>query len=222
MKPTHIASTVGSFSDPDDLRAGISPLFVHMMIGLTAVLTLGMVSLIFFRSQSIIEPTCAVVVIGDSSLDGATASVRSYNREIAATTLSEENQYTSPILLQPGVYELKVTIHGQVLLMDKFGVEGLRYATFSLPTAVVVEGDASMAGAVVELSGPERTSSFTVLGTDNSYTALSYHYPGEYHLTVTRGGRTIRDEPLIVAAHKPRRILLTYRLDPAVFSNQEQ
>jgi hypothetical protein len=91
---------------------------------------------------------------------------------------------------------------------------------FSLPTAVAVEGDASMAGAIVEISGPERGSPI-ILGPDNSYSALSYHSPGKYHLTVTRNGRIIRDELLHVAAHKPLRILLGYPLDPAVFSHQE-
>jgi hypothetical protein len=220
MKPTRIASNPRSFSNTPDPRAGISPLFVKSMICLTAVLTLGMVSLVFFRSQSITEPTCAAVVTGDPSLDGATVAVFSYDRQIASATLSRENGYATPVLLQPGVYELQVTIREQLLLADKFAVQSLRYASFSLPTAVVVEGDSSMAGAVVEMSGPERPSPIT-LGPENSYTALSYHFPGKYHLTVTRNGRIIRDELLHVAAHRPLRILLGYPLDPAVFSHQE-
>jgi hypothetical protein len=221
MNQPHIASAAGNVSYADDPRAGISPLFVRAMICLIAILTLGMVSLIFYRSQSVVEPTCAAVVIGDPSLDGATVSVFSYNRQIATAALSKDNQFSTPILLQPGVYKLKVMIHDQILLADKFGVQSLRYASFSLPTAVVVEGDASMAGAIVEITGPQHSAS-TVLSADNSYTALSYHLPGKYHLIVTHGGRTIRDETLEVAAHKPRRILLGYRVDPAVFSNEEE
>ena len=191
------------------------------MICLTAILTLGMVSLIFYRSQTITEPTCAVVVTGDPSLDGAIVSVFSYDREIATAVLSKDNQFSTPVLLQPGVYKLQVMIHDHMLLTDKFGVQSLRYASFSLPTAVVVEGDPTLTGAVVEITGPDHSTS-TVLSADNSYAALSYHLPGKYHLTVTHDGRMIRDEPLEVAAHKPRRILLTYKVDPAVFLNQEQ
>ncbi len=179
------------------------------MICLTAVLVLGMMSLVFFRSQSIIEPDAAVLVAGDPSFDGARVVVLSSHREVAAATLSEQNNFIAHILLQPGLYELEVDLHGRVLLADQFHVQSFQYATFALPTAIIVEGDASMAGAHVQITGNGERSTAADLADDNNYTAIGYHLPGTYELTVTRYGRIINDQMLTLVAHQPRRISLT-------------
>jgi hypothetical protein len=193
------------------------------MIVLTVILALGMVSLVFYRSQSVVEPTAAALVIGDVSLDGAHVTVFAGEKEIASATLSADNGYRTPILLQPGLYELQVLIRGKTLLFDRFNAPGLRCVTFALPAALVVQGNASLDGAVVQVT-PERdtreTSTSTVLNADNGYAAITYHSPGTFHLNVKSKDQVIRDQSITIEAHKPRRISLLPRVDDGRFSDQ--
>ena len=98
MNQHQIAPPAQSGTKSGQIPGHTSALFVRVMICLTAILTLGMVSLVFYRSQSIIEPTAAVLVIGDASLDGARVAVLSNHNEVVASTLSDQNNYTTPIL----------------------------------------------------------------------------------------------------------------------------
>jgi len=186
------------------------------MIVLTVILALGMVSLVFYRSQSVVEPTAAALVIGDVSLDGAHVTVFAGEKEIASATLSADNGYRTPILLQPGLYEMQVLIRGKTLLFDRFNAPSLRCVTFALPAALDVEGDASLDGAIVQVA-PERdtreASTSTVLNADNGYSAITYHSPGTFHLNVRNKGQVIRDQSLTIEAHKPRQIFLMPRID---------
>jgi hypothetical protein len=209
-------------SVPQQHPGNISPVFVFSMICLTAILTLGMVSLVFYRSQSIIEPTAAAVLVGDPSLDGAEINVLDGEKLIAKVDLNADNQFTTPILLQPGLYRMQVSIRGKMLLDDRFNAQALRYATFALPTALVVEGDSSLGGAVVQVTSNREEATSTVLDADNGYTAISYHMPGTFNIVVAHEGRIIRTESVTLAAHKPRRISLLSPIDATHFFDQNQ
>jgi hypothetical protein len=202
-------------TDPPNTAAGshISGAFVRTMICLMVLLTLGMVCLVFYRSQSFVEPTAAAIVVGDRSLDGTEVSVMLNGREVVGATLTADNKYATPLMLQPGVYELDAVCNGERLLSQQFGVASRTFVTVDLPTTVALQGDASLDGAAVQLSGPRGGPSTVVLNPENSFAAILYRTPGRYHLNVTHNGRIIRNEQIDVAAHKPRNIDLNSRLD---------
>jgi hypothetical protein len=194
--------------------------FVLSMIGLSATLVLGMVSLVFYRSQSIVEPTAAVIVNGDPSLDGAEIRVTDGDKLVAKVALNAANQFQTPVLLQPGWYQLRVSLGDKTLLSKQFSAEKMHYVTFDLPTALVVQGDATMAGAVVQIFSDQEPTSSSVLDLDDGYSAISYHIPGKVHIVVAHDGRVIRDQILTLAIHKPRRISLLLPIDVAHFSDE--
>jgi hypothetical protein len=210
----------GGPSAPPDPR--ISGAFVRIMIGVMIVLALGMVCLVFYRSESFVEPTAAAVVVGDQSLDGTEIAVMANGRQVVGATLNAQNRYATPLLLQPGVYQLQATHNGEELLSRTVGVANLTYVTVDLPTSVTVEGDVSLDGAKVELTDAQWRNSTAVLSRQNDFAAILYRLPGRYHLTVTYNGRVLRDEQIVVALHQSRRIALLPGVDPERDSAQGQ
>jgi hypothetical protein len=91
-------------------------------------LTLCALTLVFYRSYAVVEPTSAVIIYGDPTLDGAEIFVRpdvlSPDFPAARATLSADNNYQTPILLRPGNYWITITHKGQVrpLLQTRFTV----------------------------------------------------------------------------------------------------
>lgn len=190
-----------------------SGLFVRTMIGLTVILALGMVSLIFYRSQSIIEPTAAAMVVGDSSLDGTRIVVTSNGAAVATASLNPENNFMTPLLLLPGAYQIQATCNGETLLSDMFAVSHMSYVTYDLPTSVLIEGDSTLSGAQVTLSKRSGEPSEETLAAENGYAAQMFRFAGRYHLTVKYNSHTLRDEEISLSSHRPVRLALTSRMD---------
>jgi hypothetical protein len=190
------------------------------MIGVMIVLALGMVCLVFYRSESFVEPTAAAVVVGDESLDGTQIVVMANGRKVVSAILNTQNHYATPLLLEPGVYQLQATHNGETLLSRTIGVANLTYITVDLPTSITVEGNDSLDGAKVELTDAPRQNTTTVLSRQNDFAASMYRLPGRYHLTVTYNGRVLRDELIDAMLHHPRRIALIPGLDPDGVSAQ--
>ena len=88
---------------------------VGLILGGLVAVTLGMATFIWYRWQAVREPTTAVIVAGDPSLEGTIITVSSADRDIT-TTLGAANDYVAPVLLEPGWYYVTAERNGQVLL----------------------------------------------------------------------------------------------------------
>src|SRR6266853_2002982 len=85
----------------------INAMFVRVMITVTIAIVLVMTALIFYRSQSVVETTAAIIVTGDKFEQGSKIVVREYDsltsadgREVARAELTGENQNVLPILVE--------------------------------------------------------------------------------------------------------------------------
>jgi hypothetical protein len=136
----HAEATVSSprgFGDaaPDDAGTAHGPnprprsareaLLVRFWIGLTVLMVVLMLSVIYARWLTVTEPTAAIVVYGDPGLDGARVYVRAEDgRDVLAAppTLDPSNEYVTPVLLVPGSYTLRAVLDGKVLKELKFHI----------------------------------------------------------------------------------------------------
>jgi hypothetical protein len=109
------------------------------VILLSILVTLVALATIFYRSFAVIEPTSAVIVIGDPSLDGAEIVVRASDFSSGSlestATLSADNNFQTPVLLRPGVYLITITYQDRVLLKEQFSVEPYRARQYFLGLA---------------------------------------------------------------------------------------
>ncbi len=97
--------------------------FVLFVIAFSSVATLAMVGWMYYRWAKTIEPSSAIVVEGDPSVDGATILVTGDGETSISAKLTAENKYTTPILLSPGTYILTITRDGHTLLKRDFVLE---------------------------------------------------------------------------------------------------
>ena len=188
----------------------VNATFVYVMICVTIAVILGMTALIFYRSQTVVEPTAAIVISGDKYEVGTTISVLERDsvsgiegREVAKTTLTDENQNVIPILVEPGEYRVIVAEPGgQVLVNENVGVGKWRMVPINLPTSVVVIGSSSLADAQVAISGEERERHVVTLSAENNYRAVFYRLPGIDQLTVTHNGKVLLDQEVTIKSDK--------------------
>lgn len=100
-------------------------LLVNLAIGMAIFVVIVSLSVIYIRWLIVTEPTAAIVVYGDASLDGARVYVqaddgRSILKEPA--TLDAANDYVTPVLLVPGSYLLRAELDGKVVREARFHV----------------------------------------------------------------------------------------------------
>src|SRR5690242_13418738 len=118
--------------DPQGLARGP---FVRVMTIFTTVLVLAMVAIIYWRDLTIREPSSAVILLGDQTLDGAKIDVWGENGRWEAV-VSQDTSYQTPVLLEPGQYNVRVTHKGHVILETSFSVERFRAMQYMLRSAV--------------------------------------------------------------------------------------
>ncbi|HEX4795904.1 MAG TPA: hypothetical protein VH370_19100 [Humisphaera sp.] len=175
--------------------------FVHLMTGVIVLVVLVMSLAIFKSWLTVREPTSAIVVQGDKTVDGTQIVVNNRDQSWTAT-LSAENNYVTPVLLQPGEYHLKVTWRNHVLIEQPFSVEHLQMVRFELPSVVQVTGPLS--GEVeVKIEGEHGAAAAVALNAANHYHAAAYLTPGSYHAVATDRGRFVGSEEFVVERAKP-------------------
>ena len=91
----------------------------------TAVLVLAMMSMIYWRDLTIREPSSAVILLADQTLDGAKIDVWGESGRWEAV-ISQDTSYQTPVLLEPGQYTVRVTHKNHVILQRPFTVERFR------------------------------------------------------------------------------------------------
>ncbi len=186
----------------------VNATFVRLMITVTIAIVVAMTALIFYRSQTVVEPTAAIVIVGDKYEQGTQIDVREYDsvtrtdgREVAKTTLTGENQNVTPILVEPGDYHLIATAPDGHLLIDQvLTTVHMRTTTLSLPTSVVVIGNSSFADAQIAVSDADDGGNRLVmtLTAENNYRAAAYRHPGRGQITVTHNGKVLVDREFTV------------------------
>lgn len=123
---------------PDDDAADFNghhrgPLVAAILVFLVAS-TVVMVSFIWYRWSGVREPTTAIILRGDASLDGTEVTV-SGERTIPAT-LDASNKYYAPILVEPGEYTVVAQLRGKTLVRTSVEVKRFLGVEFDLSTIV--------------------------------------------------------------------------------------
>ena len=122
--------------------------------------------------------------------------------------LNKDNEFTTPIHLQPGNYHLLVKMGDQVVLDTDVPADRLHTGTISLPTLLTLTGEPADDGADASLTAADRPPSHVELDRSNDYVASWRVQAGMYHLTVVRNGITLYDNPVQIAPHSPVSIML--------------
>lgn len=215
-----LSSGAGTISLP-------SPFFAWTITGGLIILGMLMVGSIYWRWASVHEPSSAVVVVGDGSLDGATIEI-SDGAKTWTNRLDRGNGWQSPLLLDPGQYKITVEHHNREIMREDFvlhrlsGFEerftrhpltGLEY---DLPSMVTIIGGASIADAAIEIRADGAGLNFppraVKLSGADDYRTLVYLNPGPYTITARSRAvpyRVIAQQTFVVDRTAPVQIDLT-------------
>lgn len=187
--------------------------FVRAVIVLVVLMVVAMSGIVFWRWATGHEPTTAILVTGDPSLDGTVVEVTGFGVPPVTVTLSADNNYRTPIFRLPGNYHVVATWHGQTLIEKDLVIDRYVGKAIELPTMVTVQGDASMEGAEVTLSERGAGVGSGFLEKPGGYKWAILVPGGEYRLTVRRAGQTapFLQRDLIVYPHTPQTVDLTKR-----------
>jgi hypothetical protein len=188
-----------------------------MMVAAVVAVVVIVMALVYRRSITIREPTAAVVIEGDRSLDGTKVVVTEEAPAHRSWTvlLTHDNNWKTPVLLDPGDYKITITHAGHNLRAAGFSLE--RYAGWNipLPSAVRIAGNPAVGDVVVAMTNisPDPGTNSRVepvtLNQKNEFRATAYLMPGSYHVVATHAGATVYDGKLTVDRATPSRIDLT-------------
>lgn len=198
-----------------------SPVLARVIVAGIVILVPAMVGQICFRSATFHEPTTAVVVTGDPSLDGATVDVVETHRTADArswdVTLTRDNGWRTPFILHPGDYRLRVSLDGHQVMQEDFSLDPFKGIGYDLPSLVLFTGPASMAGAQINVVRTDVATpaleSHMVLPDDHHHRVGMYLSPGEYELSVRNHGESLLRHRFTVTHEAPLRIDLAKALE---------
>jgi hypothetical protein len=89
--------------------------FIACMIGLASVLFLSTAAVLYYRWAAMREPSCVIVIDAAPPLKSAEISVDSIMFVAPLKrTIGESNRYSIPFFVEPGEYQIKVTLAGEV------------------------------------------------------------------------------------------------------------
>jgi hypothetical protein len=187
LSPISTGPTVGEPVRAKTLAA--TARVVTILLGIAVPL---MIAAICWRWATVHEPTAAVVIAGDPSLEGATIVV-SGRRHEWTVGLDPNNAWQTPVLLDPGEYHIAATHHGRIILNEAFRLDRLRGIRFDLPSMVLIVGGNILADAKIEIvreSGrPEEFAPTEVkLSSLDHYKTPIYLFPGTYRAIARRVG----------------------------------
>jgi hypothetical protein len=129
---------------------------VGLILGVLVVSTICMVAFIWWRWHDVHEPTTAIIVDGDSSLDGAEISVSGgpRARDPITTTLKPQNDYVAPVLVEPGEYTVTARHQGRLLMQRRVIVKRFLGVRFALKDYVRPANDVGL----IEMNWPPPAS----------------------------------------------------------------
>jgi hypothetical protein len=137
---THAAAApmqdyAAGYTDADRASGRKSFLVAVILIGVM-VATFSMVAFIWYRWHGVQEPTSAIIIDGDPSLDGTIIAVRGGPRPIS-TKLQKGNSYTAAILVDPGRYWVSATRGEEQLFNREVEVKRFLGVRFNLSNYLI-------------------------------------------------------------------------------------
>ncbi|MDB5353643.1 MAG: hypothetical protein JWN24_96 [Phycisphaerales bacterium] len=204
-------------SDAADSRPPSGGNLAKIMVGAVIIVVMIVVALVYQRSVAIHEPTSAVVIEGDRSLDGAKIVVEENAPTHRSWTvlLNHDNHWKTPVLLDPGDYKMTVTHAGHSLFAAGFTLGRYQGWNVPLPCAVRIIGNPAVGDVIVNITNtspaPDTSSRIepAMLDEKNEFHTTAYLTPGSYHIVATHAGATVYDGKLNVDRTSISRIDLT-------------
>jgi hypothetical protein len=190
-------------------RGGIVRVAVFASISLVVAMTASL----WRHWATVKEPTTAIAVYGDPSLDGAKITIdgtddESQRQPRVEVTLEPEHKFQQAIYRQPGRYMVKVTVpwswHPDPIARAELTIDRFHGAVMDLPTTLTIDGTP---GDRVTISG-ELGSQTVEPNSENSYHVVVLLMPGKYHLSRTHGGALGMEQDIVVFPHTPAQLKL--------------
>jgi hypothetical protein len=178
---------------------------VRVAVGGSILLVLGMMALLWQHWSRTREPTTAILIHGDPSLDGARVTVESADEPSdpkVSVTLGQERKFDQPIFRYPGQYKVTVRYLDGNAVTYVVTLDHRRGAIIDLPTTVTV---GAQPGDKVTLTGSDGASQSATFDSKNSHAAFQL-MPGRYTLERTRGAAPLPPQDLTVEPHIPQQI----------------
>ncbi len=188
---------------------------VRVAVFLSILLVMGMTTSLWHHWTKVKEPTTAIAVYGDPSLDGAKIVVEGSDEETrqqppVEVLLSAEQKFQQAIYRYPGRYHVTVSVQlpGQTVpIADAFMViDRFHGAVVDLPTTLTIDGQPGDRVTISNDSFSQRLEP----NNENHYRVMILLSPGKYRITRTQGGAMIMDDELVIEPHKPKKIVLPH------------
>jgi hypothetical protein len=186
---------------------------VRVAVFLSILLVMGMTASLWERWTKVKEPTTAIAVYGDESLDGARIVVEGSDEETqrqppVEVTLSAEQKFQQAIYRYPGRYHVTVSVpwpsRKDPIANADMTIDRFHGAVVDLPTTLTIDGSP---GDRVTISN-EFGSQTVEPNSENHYHVVVLLGPGKYRMTRTHGGAMIMEDEVVIEPHKPRKIAL--------------
>lgn len=109
-------------------------IWVHVAIGVAALLFITAVGLLYYRSLTLVEPNSIVDVRGNPSLDGAVVEIKGAGLNAPLQTVfGQKKGYEGRFFLDRGSYQMTVRREGRTLFTRSFFLGAHRRMTLPLP-----------------------------------------------------------------------------------------
>ena len=188
---------------------------VRVAVFACIILVMLMTASLWHKWTVVKEPTTAIAVIGDGSLNGAKITVEGIDEDTqrqtpVQVTLSADHKYQQAIYRYPGRYRVTVMIphsdHDETIAQLDMTIDRFHGAQIDLPTTLTIIGHP---GDRITLTNEAGASQTFEPNSANKYRVTGYLAPGKYKMSRTSGGAPVPpDEEITILAHTPKEITL--------------
>jgi hypothetical protein len=180
---------------------------VRVAVAGCILLVLAMMALLWQHWSNVREPTTAILVHGDSSLDGARINVESADDPAESkvnVTLDQDRKFQQAIFRYPGQYRVTIRYPSGPTVSYMVTIDHRRGAVLDLPTTVTVIAQPGDKVTLINRDGASQSATYDSKNTK----AIFLLMPGKYILQRTRGAAPLPPEEVTIDAHVPRQIEL--------------
>ena len=186
---------------------------MRVAVVVTIVLVMAMLASLWQHWAKVREPTTAIAVYGDESLDGARIVVEGADEETqrerpVQVVLSADHKYQQAIYRYPGRYRVSVTLPGRkepIAEGTPLAIDRVHGVVLDLPTTLTIDG-----GPGDKVTIANGTTSQTVeFNQGNHYRVPVLLSAGKYTMTRTHGAEVVQpEEEVVILPHTPKTIKL--------------
>jgi hypothetical protein len=127
---------------PSPIRSFFASLGVHTAIILAIALFVGAITLLYYRSLTLVEPSSIVDVRGNDSLDGAVVQISGPGLDAPLRAhFDTQHGYSGRFFLDRGSYLLTVKREGHMLFQQYFFLADRTHATLPIPKTPATSPD---------------------------------------------------------------------------------